>query len=69
MRTAEMGSRTLRVAAFVVDDAHGRFMFDAKLQEHPHIMQGDQGGKLARRVWNELVEILEGMVPGVTSNI
>ncbi|RSM10955.1 hypothetical protein CEP52_003197 [Fusarium oligoseptatum] len=68
-RTAEMGSRTLLVAAFAGDDTHGRFMFDAKLHEPPQIMQGDEGEKLTQRVWDELVEILEGIVPGVTNNI
>ncbi|UPK94516.1 hypothetical protein LCI18_005451 [Fusarium solani-melongenae] len=68
-RTAEMGSRTLLVAAFAGDDTHGRFMFDAKLHEPLRIMQGDEGEKLTQLVWDELVEILEGIVPGVTNNI
>ncbi|KAM5342666.1 hypothetical protein ACJ41O_013632 [Fusarium nematophilum] len=68
-RTSEMGSRTLLAAAFADGDTHGKFMMDSKLHDVPKIMQGEEGEKLTRRVWGELVELLEGIEPGVTRNI
>ncbi|KAF4996790.1 hypothetical protein FGRMN_4266 [Fusarium graminum] len=68
-RTAEMGSRALLAGAFAGDDLHGKIMFNGELHELPKNMHGDAGDKLSRRVWGELVEILEGIEPGVTKRI
>ncbi|KAF4977807.1 hypothetical protein FZEAL_5714 [Fusarium zealandicum] len=68
-RTAEMGSRTLLAAAFAKEDLHGKFMADAELHDFPKIMQGEEGAKLVRRVWDELMGMLEGIESGSTSNI
>ncbi|KAM0343302.1 hypothetical protein ACHAPU_008754 [Fusarium lateritium] len=68
-RTAEMGSRALLAGAFAGDGLHGKIMFNGELHELPKSMHGDAGDELSRRVWGELVEILEGIEPGVTKRI
>ncbi|KAF4467705.1 enoyl- hydratase isomerase [Fusarium albosuccineum] len=68
-RSAEMGSRTLVAAALAGEETHGGFMSDAKVHPVPKIMQGEEGEKLSKRVWEELLEILEGIEVGVTKNI
>ncbi|KAM0558475.1 hypothetical protein ACHAPJ_004669 [Fusarium lateritium] len=68
-RTPEMGSRALLAGAFAGDELHGKMMFNGELHKMPKTMQGEDGNKLTGRVWEELVEILEGIEPGVIKNI
>jgi retinol dehydrogenase-12 len=68
-RTPEMGSRALLIGAFAGEHLDGKMMFNGELHELPKCMQGDEGDKLSRRVWGELVEILEGIEPGITKRI
>lgn len=68
-RDAEVGSRTLLAAAFAGQETHGKSMTDCRLHRWPGIMLGDEGEQLTQKVWEELLEILEGIEPGVTENI
>ena len=68
-REPEMGSRTLLAAAFAGEETHGKYMSDCKVHYVPKIMTGDDGEKLTERVWGELLELIEGIEPGVTQNI
>ncbi|RGP79499.1 hypothetical protein FLONG3_2247 [Fusarium longipes] len=68
-RTPEMGSRALLAGAFAGETLHGKLMFNGEEYEFPKCMQGDEGEKLNKRVWEELTELLEGIEPGVTNNI
>jgi hypothetical protein len=68
-RTPEMGSRALLAGAFAGEDLHGKFMFNGEEYRLPKCMQGDEGDKLNKRVWEELMELLEGIEPGVANNI
>lgn len=68
-REPEMGSRTLMAAALAGEETHGRWMSDCKLQIWPKAMEGPQGQKLADKIWGELADVLEGIVPGVMDNV
>ncbi|KAJ4250567.1 hypothetical protein NW762_011822 [Fusarium torreyae] len=68
-RTPEMGSRALLAGTFAGDELHGKMMFNGELHKMPKTMQGEDGNKLTRQVWEELLELLEGIEPGVTKNI
>lgn len=66
-RTAEAGSRTLMAAAEAGPEFHGKYMSDCKPCQFPEIMRrGEESEALERRVWGELVLILEAIRPEVT---
>ncbi|KAK7409685.1 hypothetical protein QQX98_008128 [Neonectria punicea] len=68
-RTAEMGSRTLVAAAVAGEETHANWMSDCRLYVWPGSMEGEEGVKLTSRVWEELMEILEGVEPNVRNII
>lgn len=68
-REPEMGSRTLMMAALAGDDTHGQWMTDCKMHRWPAVMLGEDGERVTDQFWGELVEVLEGIQPGVTANI
>ncbi|PNY24263.1 Retinol dehydrogenase 12 [Tolypocladium capitatum] len=68
-RNPEMGSRTLMTAALAGEETHGQWMSSCKLQVWPKVMRGEQGERLADKIWGELAEILEGIEPGAMENI
>ncbi|KAF5631442.1 enoyl hydratase isomerase [Fusarium sp. NRRL 52700] len=68
-RTPEVGSRALLAGAFADESLNGKFMSNGAFHELPKIMQGDEGEKMCRKVWEELSEILEGIEPGVTKKV
>ncbi|KAF9777461.1 hypothetical protein IL306_004430 [Fusarium sp. DS 682] len=68
-RTPEVGSRALLAGAFADESLNGKYMANGALHEVPKTMQGDDGEKLCKQVWEELVGLLEEIEPGVTENI
>ena len=68
-RTAETGARVLLSGVFAGEEMHGKFLFNGEEREFPKCMQGIEGEKLNKRVWEELLELLEDIEPGVTDNI
>lgn len=68
-RDPEMGSRTIVTAALAGEETHGNWMTDCRLHTWPASMKGEEGDKLTKRVWNELLEILEEIQPGITESI
>ncbi|PHH86891.1 hypothetical protein CDD83_9619 [Cordyceps sp. RAO-2017] len=69
-RSPEVGSRTLLAAAFAGEASHGRCMSDCVVRdEWPTLMDGDDGRRLADKLWAELGEVLEAVEPGVMSNV
>lgn len=67
-RTTEVGSRTLVAAAAAGDESHGAYMSDGKVNNGylSPFVKSDEGRQAQKKVWPELKEILEGIVPGVT---
>ncbi|KAK2032057.1 short chain dehydrogenase [Colletotrichum zoysiae] len=68
-RSPEVGSRCLMAGAFAGDEAHGRYMSDCVVAEFPKMMRGEEGEHLQERLWEETVEILNGVDPGVSMNL
>ncbi|KAF7557503.1 hypothetical protein G7046_g6025 [Stylonectria norvegica] len=68
-RQPEMGSRTLLSAAVAGEETHGQWMSDCKVAKWPQYMTGEEGEKLTEKVWEELLEVVEEIEPGVTKNI
>lgn len=67
-RTSEMGSRTLMTAAAAGKESHGKYMDSCVIREPSKLVVSEEGRALQTRVYNELLEILEDIQPGVTRN-
>lgn len=68
-RSTEMGSRTLVAAATAGEESHGQYMTDCLVREPSSWVRSDQGSQAQKRVYDELLTILEGIEPGITKNI
>lgn len=68
-RTSEMGSRALMAAAAAGRETHGRYMDNCKLRDPSRFVLSEEGQRVQKRVYDELMEVLEGVQPGVTKNI
>ncbi|KZL82067.1 short-chain dehydrogenase reductase family [Colletotrichum incanum] len=68
-RSAEVGSRCLMAGAFAGEEAHGRYMNDCVVVKFPKVMQGEEGEQMQGRLWEETVELLNGVDPGVSMNL
>ncbi|KAK8035340.1 hypothetical protein PG993_010335 [Apiospora rasikravindrae] len=68
-RTAEMGSRNLVAAATAPEDTHGKYLSDCKIWEPSRFVRSQDGANVQRRVFAELLELLEKIEPGVAANI
>lgn len=67
-RTAEMGSRNLLAAATAAEDTHGKYISDCTVWEPSRFVRSPEGADAQRRVFAELLDELEKIEPGVTSN-
>lgn len=68
-RTAEMGSRTIVAAAGAGEESHGGYMSSCVVVKPSEWVLSDEGKKTGDRVWEELLDILEGIQPGVSKNV
>lgn len=68
-RTSEMGSRTLMAAAAAGRESHGRYMDSCVVRDPSKLVLSEEGKVLQRRVYRELLRVLEGIEPGITKNI
>ena len=68
-RKAEYGSRTLVHAAGLGSESHGQYLHDCQIAPPSPLVLSGEGKKAQDRVWDELVQILEAIRPGVTSNL
>lgn len=64
-----MGSRTLVAAACAGEESHGEYMPDCQVGEVSAWVRSEKGMETQKRVYDELMGILEGIEPGVTKNI
>lgn len=68
-RTGEMGSRTLVGGAEAGQESHGLYMDSCKVRDPAPFVLSSEGAETQKRVFGELMEVLEGIEPGITRNI
>lgn len=68
-RSAEQGSRNLIHGAGGELSTHGQYLDMGKAKAPASVVVGPGGEETQRRLYAELVEILEKIVPGVTDNL
>ena len=68
-RTTEMGSRTLVAAACAGEESHGQYMTDCNVGEVSSWVRSEKGRVAQKRVYEELMSVLDGIEPGITKNI
>ena len=64
-----MGARTLVAAAAGGVETHGRYMADGVVSEESPFARSEEGRRVGERLWGELVGKLEGVVPGISTNV
>ncbi|XHF98587.1 hypothetical protein AWENTII_002135 [Aspergillus wentii] len=70
-RTAEQGSRSLVHAASLGLESHGKYLNDCKIDDGAlsEFVRSEEGDQAQQKVWKELLEKLECIVPGVSGNV
>ncbi|KAM3084232.1 hypothetical protein ACMFMG_001663 [Clarireedia jacksonii] len=68
-RTTEVGSRTLVAAAAAGEESHGQYMVDCKVDQPSKWVRSEEGMKVQKRVYEEVMLALEQVQPGITKNI
>ena len=66
-RSAEEGSRTLIHGALADATTHGKYVSECRVKPESSFVRSERGVSVEKRVWAELVDILEGIRPGVTN--
>ncbi|TAQ86759.1 hypothetical protein B7494_g4923 [Chlorociboria aeruginascens] len=65
----EVGSRTLLAAAEAGEVTHGEYMADCKIRDTSTFVRSEKGKILQKRVYDELLDVLDTIEPGITNNI
>lgn len=68
-RSAEVGSRTLVHAAGSGDETHGKYLVDCKVGDVSSKIRCEKGDEVQKRVYGELLKVLEGIHRGISENI
>lgn len=68
-RSAEVGSRVIVDAAAAGPETHGKWLDTFSIREPSAYVRSDEGQRMQRRLYDELVEILDRVEPNVASNI
>ncbi|PBP21262.1 short chain dehydrogenase [Diplocarpon rosae] len=68
-RTTEVGSRTLVAAASATEDTHGMYLQDCEIKEPSRWVRSKKGKEVQGKFYEELLETLEKIEPGITRNI
>jgi hypothetical protein len=68
-RTTEVGSRTLFAGAVAGKESHGMYMHDCVVKHPSKFVESEEGLKAQKKVYEELLVILEGIQPGITKNV
>jgi retinol dehydrogenase 12 len=67
-RSTEVGSRTLVHAAGAGPETHGEYLSNSQVTPPSWYVRSEAGEQMQKRVWKELLQRLEEIEPGVTSN-
>lgn len=68
-RSLEKGSRALMAAVAGGRDSHGKYVDCSRIDQPSPFVLSEEGRTVQKKVWGELMEILEGIEPGVTANV
>jgi retinol dehydrogenase 12 len=68
-RSTEVGSRTLVAGACAGKASHGKYMADSANQEPAHWISTEEGVTLQRRVYEQTLDVLEKIEPGISKNV
>jgi retinol dehydrogenase-12 len=64
-RSAESGGRTIVHAVVAGEETHGKYLSECHVKPEGSWVLSDEGAHVEKRLWAELVDILEGIRPGV----
>lgn len=64
-----MGSRTLLAAAFGGRETHGKHMDNCKVNNPSPFVMSEEGARVQKKVYAELMDILESIQPGISSHV
>ncbi|KAL2152507.1 hypothetical protein VTH82DRAFT_5691 [Thermothelomyces myriococcoides] len=67
--TSEQGARALLAAATGGRETHGKYVDCGKVDDPSPFVMSKKGEVAQKRVWDELMEILDGIEPGVSANV
>ncbi len=68
-RTTEVGSRTLFAGTVAGEESHGMYMHDCRVKEPSSFVRSEEGLKTQKKVYKQLMAILESTEPGIMKNI
>ncbi|RYP79126.1 hypothetical protein DL771_000104 [Monosporascus sp. 5C6A] len=68
-RTPEMGARTYISAATAGWKSHGIYLEDCQLSTPHEFVDSKEGRRIQKKIYQELMEILENIEPGISNNI
>lgn len=66
-RTGEVGARTLTSAIAAGSDSHGCYMSECRVKPAGVWVRSQEGQAVQKKIWNELVDTLEDISPGIGS--
>lgn len=69
MRSTEVGGRTLVAAAAAGEESHGKYMADGVVSYESPFVKSEEGKRVEQRFWDELMEKLERISPGIRKNV
>lgn len=68
-RTTEVGSRTLFAGAVAGKESHGMYMSECRVKEPSAFVRSEDGARSQKKVYEQLLKILEHIEPAITNNI
>ncbi len=68
-RTVEVGSRTLVASAIGGPETHGKYMSECVVKDPSELVRSEEGAETQEMVYNELMNILEKIQPGITNHV
>ncbi|KAI8167145.1 hypothetical protein K4K49_008042 [Colletotrichum sp. SAR 10_70] len=68
-RAPEEASRTLVLAAEGGTETHGQYLDDGKVGRPSKFITSDEGTKVQKQLWKELLEKLDAIAPGIVDSI
>ncbi|KKY38758.1 putative short chain dehydrogenase [Diaporthe ampelina] len=68
-RSAEAGSRVIVDAAAAGPETHGKWLDTFEIREPSEYVRSEEGQKMQRRLYDELMAVLDRAEPGIAKNI